>query len=325
MDAPFPFIVARGRSGTTLLRAILDTHPALAIPGESHFAVSFAIRRGRYERRDRFDVEVFVRDLIRHWGFRRWEIPEERVRAAFTAAPPEDLAEAVRLAFRLYAVSRGKQRYGDKTPGFILHIDLLADLFPEARFVHLIRDGRDVALSYLDTDFGVNTLTDAAIYWDRFVRAGRAAGRKLGPARYMEVRYEDLVGDVEGTVRSVCEHIELPFDPAMLSYHERVEGLDALSHSEHHRNISLPPTRGLRDWRNQMVPREVALFEALAGDLISELGYERATDRPGIRLSATAVAARGALVVRRAARRGRRSVDGPAWMGTSRRRSVSRA
>lgn len=324
MEPPFPFIVARGRSGTTLLRAILDAHPDLAIPGESHFAVSFAQRRDKFESNGTFDVDAFVRDLLRHWGFRRWELPEDQVRAAFAETPPADVTAAIRLAFAVYATSRGKPRYGDKTPGFVLHVQLLADLFPESRFVHLIRDGRDVALSYLDTDFGVTTLTDAAIYWDRFVRKGRDAGRALAPGRYLEVRYEDLVADVEGTTRRVCEHIELPFDASMLRYFERATELDGLSHAEHHRNILLPPTSGLRDWRNQMAQADVALFEALAGDLLTDLGYERATERPGFRASATAVGARAGLVLRRAARRGRKSLDGPAWMGTSRRGSTTR-
>ena len=323
MDRPFPFIVARGRSGTTLLRAILDSHPDLAIPGESHFAVSLAMRRSEFERGGAFDVETFVRVLLRHWGFRRWEIPEDQVRAAFAETPPADVAAALRLAFAVYASSRGKPRYGDKTPGFVLHVKLLAELFPESRFVHLIRDGRNVALSYLDTDFGVATLTDAAIFWDRFVREGREAGRALAPGRYLEVRYEDLIADLERTIRRVCQHIDLPFDPSMLRYFERAGDLDGLSHEEHHRNILLPPTR-LRDWRDQMTPADVALFEALAGDLLTDLGYERAAERPGLRASATAAGARAGLVLRRAARRGRRSFDGPAWMGTSRRGPTSR-
>lgn len=323
MDRPFPFIVARGRSGTTLLRAILDAHPDLAIPGESHFAVSFGTRRREFERADGFAVEAFLWDLLRHWGFRRWELPEEDVRAAFAERPPSTVAEGVRLAFAIYARSRGKLRYGDKTPGFVLHVSLLAELFPEARFVHLIRDGRDVALSYLDTDFGVATLTDAAIYWDRFVRAGRTAGNALQPGRYLEVRYEDLVADVDSTMRRVCDHIDLPFDPQMLRYFERPSGLDGLSHAEHHQNVSLPPTSGLRDWRTQMNSADVALFEALAGDLLTDLGYERATERPGVRATALAARARAGLAVRRVARRGRKSLDGPAWMGTSRRRSAS--
>jgi hypothetical protein len=321
---PFPFIVARGRSGTTLLRAILDAHPDLAIPGESHFPVSFAMRRSTFERGGAFDADAFVRDLLRHWGFRRWEIPEDDVSEAFAEMPPADVGAAIRLAFALYARSRGKPRYGDKTPAFVLHVQLLADVLPESRFVHLIRDGRDVALSYLDTDFGVATLTDAAIYWDRFVRKGREAGRALAPGRYLEIRYEDLVADIEGTMRRVCEHIDLPFDPSILRYFERATELDGLSHAEHHRNIRRPPTSGLRDWRNQMAPADVALFEALAGDLLTDLGYERATERPGLRASAAAVGARAGLVLRRAARRGRKSLDGPAWMGTSRRDSATR-
>ena len=123
--------------------------------------------------------------------------------------------------FALYTSRQGKARYAEKTPINVLHIELLADVFPEARFIHLIRDGRDVALSYLDTDFGASSLPEAAVQWRRFVRKGRRSGARVGAHRYQEVRYEDLVADPDTVLRSLCEFIDLPFDPSMLRYHER--------------------------------------------------------------------------------------------------------
>jgi hypothetical protein len=199
---------------------------------------------------------------------------------------------------------------------------LLAELLPEARFLHLIRDGRDVALSYLAADFGVESLTDAAIYWDRFVRQGRTAGQAIGPNRYMELSYEDLVSDAESTIRRVCEFIELTFDPEMLTYFQRVEGLHAgLYHAQQHTNLFKPPTSGLRDWRRDMSPGDVALFEALAGDLLSDLGYERANPRPSLGTRSRAARARVALLARRASRGIRKGRDRDAWLGPKSRRA----
>jgi hypothetical protein len=278
---PFPIIVGRGRSGTTLLQAILTTHPDLAIPPESHLLVTLGRRCPRYERPEGFAMERFAVDFGRHWGFRRWGMPEAEVRAALEASLPGTCADAVRAVYARYAALRGKTRYGDKTPIYVLHIPFLARLFPEARFVHLIRDGRDVALSYLDARFGPRTVGAAAVSWKRFVNQGRRAGRALGPARYLELRYEDLLADLEGQVRRVCGFIGIGYEPSMLRYFEDVNAVVAGTRYEtEHRNLRLPPTKGLRDWRRQMSRQDVALFEAIAGDLLFQLGYERAVPRP---------------------------------------------
>lgn len=299
-ERSFPFVVARGRSGTTLVRAMLDAHPDMAIPNESHFVAQFARHRDHYERDERFDLGGFTTDLLEHWAFLRWGLPPDEVRAAYESAPPSDVPTAIRDLYATYARHHGKTRYADKTPSYVMSMDLLARTFPEARFVHVIRDGRDVALSYLSGRFEIRTLGQAALYWDRFVRAGRAAGARLGPERYREVRYEDLVAEPERVLADLCAFVGLPFDEHMLRYHERADRLvPTLSHQESHRNLYKPPTRGLRDWRRDLSPRDVAVFEALAGDLLDELGYERGAGRSGIAVSLTAARYRVSTQVRR--------------------------
>jgi Sulfotransferase family len=273
---PFPFIVARGRSGTTLLRAMFDSHPQMAVPPESHFVVPLLKRRRSLERRGMLSIEAFVADLGNRYGFRRWELDVATVEDHLRASGPVDLPTAIRDVFALYADRQGKARYAEKTPVNVLHLELLATTFPEARFVHLIRDGRDVALSYLDADFGATSVPEAAVHWRRFVREGRRAGAVLGPGRYREVRYEDLIAGPEDVLRSLCDFLELSFDPAMLTYHTRAgDLLRTTSHQEHHGRIALPPTSGLRDWRRDMGARDLAAFEAIAGDVLDDVGYDR--------------------------------------------------
>lgn len=276
ITAPFPFIVGVGRSGTTLLRAILDTHPDMAIPGESHFIPEIQKERRQYKTPRGFQGERFLDALFQHPRFRRWGLSEEAVRRSFRDDPPLTLAAAFRRVYALFAEDQSKTRYGDKTPAYIHHISTLARLFPEARFVHLVRDGRDVALSRLDHPTMSASLSDLAILWKRGVEKGRRMGRRLGLRQYREIRYEDLVKDPEEVTRSVCAFVELGFDTAMLSYHERAnEIIRPTQHPQTHARIHLPPTKGLRDWRTQMAPEGIELFNALAGGLLEELGYER--------------------------------------------------
>lgn len=273
LHAPFPFILGRGRSGTTLLRAMLDAHPEMAVPNESHFVVGLGKRRRRYELPEGFDGERFLADLLDDWAFKRWRLPPEHVLSEFRRDMPRSFADGIRRAFMTYARHHGKTRYGDKTPGYVMSMDQLAHTFPESRFVHVIRDGRAVALSYLDSPFGPPTLDGNAVYWRRFVRHGRRVGRRLEPERYMEIRYEALVQDPEPELRRLCDFIELSFDPAMLRYFERAgKLLTTLDHGAH-ANIVRPPTDRLRDWREQMTDSQVRAFESVSGDLLEELGY----------------------------------------------------
>ncbi len=307
----FPFIVGRGRSGTTLVRSMLTAHPEMAIPYESHFPVTMALAGSRYEDEDgdTLDVPRFLTDLLGNWAFKRWDLPKEKVVATFSTESPEDLPDALRLVYRTYAEHHGKYRFGEKTPSFVLHIPLLARLFPESRFVHVIRDGRDVALSYLRGGWGPKDVEEAAIYWRRFVERGRRDGAKLEPGRYLEVRYEDLLDDPEHHARTLCSFVDLDFDDRMLRYFESPDVVPGglRRHLElAHQNLKNPPTKGMRDWRREMPRADIAVFEALAGDLLSTLGYERVFGRRSVTAELRASRARLDVQMRRARRRARK-------------------
>ena len=289
---PFPFIVGCGRSGTTLLRAMLDAHPDLAVPDEAGFVVRYA--RPHYALRygwpRHFDAGRCAELILADNSFRRWALPESDVRAALEASPPAGYAELVRRLYGVAAEARGKPRAADKTPMHVLHLPRLARLFPEARFVHLIRDGRDVALSYRSVAWGPDTIEDGALRWRRSVRHGRRAGRRLGTGRYCEVRYEALVADPEPVLRRLCRYLDLRWDDAVLHHDEQAEAVVAATRfPAAHRHVMLPATPGLRDWRSEMTADELAEFEAIAGTVLDELGYGRAVGRPSF--AARAVAA----------------------------------
>ncbi|MGH2792383.1 MAG: sulfotransferase family protein [Actinomycetota bacterium] len=278
---PFDFIVGKGRSGTTLVRAMLTSHPRMAIPPETHFIVPLADDKRIVGASGEVSVNALVGRLAKNPGFRRMELTADEVREALRRAGTSDYAQAVRAIFALYARKASKDRYGDKSPGQVLHIERLAGMFPEASFIHVIRDGRNVLLSGLETSFGPMDVFETAVVWRRLVLEGLRAGRLLGEKRYCEVRYEDLIGDPEGEIKRLSAFAGLEYDASMLRYFEHAEdlGVDAFNH----RNINRPPTAGLRDWRRDMTPRQLAIFESLAGDTLSDLGYARAGIRMGVR------------------------------------------
>jgi hypothetical protein len=298
--AIFPFFTGCARSGTTLVRAIFSSHPEMAIPDETHYFSQMLNKPERYESAKGFVTETFLADLLSHPLFPRWILPEEQVRQALISPPTVSYADAVRRVYALYAQRKGKQRYGDKTPHNIINISRLATIFPEASFIHVIRDGRDVAMSLMDRRWGAAGVVKASRFWRDRVRRGRDAGQQIGADRYMEIRYERLIEDTEAVVRSMCSFIELEFDPEMLRYYEQTDrlfdGRPGRPRVPGHSHLNLPPTKGLRDWRSQMSRDDVDLFELVAGDLLDELGYERGGGRPSLWIRATAAfqRARGA-------------------------------
>ena len=302
-EKPFPLIVGCGRSGTTLLRNILDTHSKLAVAHEAHFLAPMARDREKYVTAGSLDIDAFLTDLFADPNFRRQGLDEADLRRALESENPADFSAAVRVVYAGYARAHGgKPYYGDKTPGYVKHIPLLARLFPEASFIHIIRDGRDVALAYIERDeWGPRTVSEAALYWDGRVREGRMAGERLGASRYLEIKYEDLVEHPEEVLVRICDFLGLEFEPGMLSFHEKGDRFAATTATpEAFTKLALPVTRGLRDWRAQMDRADVALFEALAGDLIGELGYQPSDVALTGSTRARALGARVAWMTRRA-------------------------
>lgn len=273
-DEPPLIVLGVRRSGTTLLRVLLDRSPALAVPDESYFVPQLARRHRR-----RLDLGAFVDDLRRLPTLVEWELPPDAVAARLREGMTT--GEAIAAVFEAYAAARGKPRWGDKTPLYMQYLTLLERLFPRALYVHLLRDGRDAATSFLAVPAGIMTAgwghpRDAAGFacqWATEVRAARALGERVGGQRYLEVRYEALVAGPEAELRRVCGFARLVYDDAMLGYVGETDS----ARKEHQRRLNEPPRVGVRNWRTEMAAVDVAAFEAVAGDLLHELGYEVST------------------------------------------------
>ena len=259
------------RSGTTLLRVMLDRNPELAVPDESYFVPQLARRH-----RTPVDPAAFLDDLRRLPTLVDWGLSPASVQARLRPGMTTD--DAIAAVFAAYAAERGKARWGDKTPLYMQHVDLLERLFPDARFVHLIRDGRDAALSFLSVQAGLMTEgwghpRDAAGFacqWATEVASARELGARVGGQRYRELRYEALVADPEGELRTVCSFAGLEYDPAMLDYVGQTDS----ARKAHQQRLNEPPRQNVREWRTEMSESDRHAFEEVAGALLAELGYE---------------------------------------------------
>jgi len=269
------FIVGCPRSGTTLLRLMLDSHPGIAIPDESHFVAHLHREWGAARR----TPEMILERVVAHGRFARWGIDPNEVRRLAAKTRPSSYGEVMRTVFATYALSTGKVRWGDKSPPYVTQLPFLANLFPDALFIHIIRDGREVAASLAAHPWGPSGVIGAASFWKRRVSAGREAGHSLPPAHYLEVKLEDLITDPESVLRGVCDFVHEPFNRKMLDYprtgQQRVWTGDPSIPGNYvdHRHVLLPPTPGLRDWRVGLSIAKQRAVEAATQPLLAELGY----------------------------------------------------
>ena len=273
MQPPF-FIVGNDRSGTTMLRLILDRGPEAAVPPESMFLTDYAPLLDSGEPHDAAAAAQLMQRVWEHPKVRLWELA--------TAPPPVPAGLTGEAAFRFiaaapfeaYAARHGKPRWGDKTPHYVHHVDLLRRLWPDARFVVLVRDGRDVALSLRRMPFGPNNAWAAAQWWARGVRAGVRAAESI-PTRCSTVRYEDLAERAAEEVRRVCGFLGLSYSDDMLALENadpaRIVPDQAAWFPTLFDGIN---TSAVGRWKREMGARDRRIFAALAGAELAELGYE---------------------------------------------------
>lgn len=275
------FIVGCPRSGTTLLQRMLDAHPAVAVAPETFFIRRFWTRRAAYGdlRRDAA-FDRLLRDVTAMPAFEEMGLDAE----AFTAAAQDaerSYAALFRLLLRQFAKQRAAQVVGEKTPNHVLYLPTLHDFFPEARFIHLVRDPRAVVNSWQSVPWSSGRVWRDAEIWVEYVAAGRAAASLLGEALQV-VHFETLVRAPEQTLRGVCAHLALDYDPAMLAFHERTPQTVNVEREPWKANTTQPidPSAAER-WRSALAPRQVAEVEAVAVDEMPHWGYM--PEQPGWR------------------------------------------
>ena len=198
-----------------MLRLMLDSHKELAVLPETHFVPRLAELCASAED----PAAAALQGIVESDRWHSFELDAEALKRQATTAGCSSLSDVLRLFYTSYAASHGKPRWGDKTPFYVLAMARIACVLEEAHFIHIIRDGRDVALSVLPLWWGPHTVPVAAAWWADRVRRGRRAGADLP---YLEVRYEQVVERPEAELRRVCAFVELDFDPQMLSFARRV-------------------------------------------------------------------------------------------------------
>jgi hypothetical protein len=269
---PF-FIVSAPRSGSTLLRLILDAHPRLAVPPPGWlFDMVYPYLFSYGDLKDAQNLLALAEDILQTPTVRKWPLeltPEALARAA-REPTFAGVYEALHVA---YAGLEGKARWGEKTPRNSFWMDEIRGLFPEAQFIHIVRDGRDQAIDISDSLLWPYSVYSGASLWQRYVNAVHDSARRLPGEAFHEIRYEDLCAAPEAAIRRLCEFLGEPFDPGMLTPHETRTARAWSSHPLHARTAQPISTKYCEMYRTRLSHEDVAALEGMIGGTLQRFGY----------------------------------------------------
>lgn len=277
---PF-FILGAGRSGTSLLSRMLNQHPNLAVPPESHLYSTFHPWRRYYGNlaspQNRADL---VADMIASAALRDWS-PRLRADEVLSHIDGEDFGAVVDGVMRAWAAKRGKGRWGEKTPKHVRYWKQIRADFIGSPVIHVVRDGRDVALSMINARFGPKSIYSCAKGWREYLEQMGDVRDSLSPGLFLEIRYEDLLQNTERVLQETCDFLEESYAPEMLAYYHDASPYP--TDVRNRENLAKPViVENMRKWRSRMTKDEVRVFEAVAGDCLDRYGYARAIDDPVI-------------------------------------------
>lgn len=265
-------LIGHGSSGTTIASMLIREHLGIAFGTETQFFVRYYKQQQYFgDLRREKNLRRLVREILAERYFKRtgakygFQVTEEDV---LQRVIDPTLQGVLRAIFEQLAEQLGMARWGDKTPEYVHHLPILDQLVPGAQYIHVIRDGRDVALSVFGRYFGAKSVYSAAVEWRHAVEQVEEFARRLPRDRYLEVHYEELLANPRAWFARLIRFLGID-DP-------RDELLDSIA-------AQVPAELNVQNsnkWRTRFSPAQQRLYEQVAGDVLRRHGYESARARP---------------------------------------------
>ena len=272
------FIISAGRSGTTLLRSMLVAGGDIAIPLESQFIPVATRRFLAHQRLGWPDLSrLVISQFVSHHHFHLWETNPVALMQSVPNLPSEErsLARLIDLLFLAYQEQNFPDAlmWGEQSPINALYLPWIVQTFPTAKFLHMIRDGRDVAASMIRSNAGASNLEEAARRWLFSVKQARKLATQLPPDQFLEIRYEDLVRDSSVKMRQICQFCGIEYQQIMLDYWQLPTTVEHRLFA-HHKNLGRPLfTDSIGRWRERLSAEEAEYVTERLGPVLAEYGY----------------------------------------------------
>lgn len=275
------FLFGCARSGTSLLSRMIGSHPRIAIPYESHFYNTFYPWLQYYGDLTRADVRArLIDDILSTDVLHDWK-PTPSKKQVLDAIQRFDFHGIVDAIMRVWVLNQGKVRWGDKTPAHVFYWPVIHEGFPNARVIHIVRDGRDVALSWCRSRFGPKHIYPLAVKWVHYLQTVEQLRSHLPANAFHEIRYEDLLANPKRVLGGICEFLQEEYSAQMLNFHE--SPVDYKTDRRNLENLNKPLLKNnCGKWHKEMTTRQLRIFEAVAGSMLEKHGYTQQLTDPRI-------------------------------------------
>jgi len=281
------FILGNPRSGTSLLRLMISAHSQIAIPPESGFLVWWHKKYKNWSKADSANstrIDEYLSDLKTSKKIETWNLDYSLLKKLIETELPHNYAELSSLVYYSYALNRNKHIsiWGDKNNYYIAHLEELAEIYPNAYFIHIIRDGRDVACSYLN----IASLDSSSPYKpklpDQIIHIAKEwsdnnlkiAGflNQFNSGKRLSVKYEDLIENPEHSLASVCKFLALPYETEMMNFHEtEKEPAEFIDWKK--KTMEKPDPNNKNMYLKFLSPEDITLFNENATEVLNLYGY----------------------------------------------------
>lgn len=282
-DIPFFFIIGRPRTGTTLLRALFDAHPNVQIPWECQFVLNLYPRYGNIKVWTEEILDRFYSDLVQQWQFSTWNIDHARLQSDLLECQGRStytrICTVVYLNYISFYPKETIRLIGDKNHGYTIYTRRLKKLFPDARFVYILRDYRDNFESVRNVDFELPVVSLVVYKWKYFYKKALQTSR-MHPGSFYFIRYEDLVTHPERHLQKLCDFLAIPFVPEVLDFYKKKGEAEKKYPSEilekHHKSLFNPVNASrIGRWKSSLSERQIRIADLVAGRYAELAGYER--------------------------------------------------
>ncbi len=288
MNSPI-FIIGTERSGSNLLRLMLNEHPSISIPHPPHILKEMAPLEHLYGDLNRdANFRRLVADTVRlvELHFSPWDVAVD-ADLVFKEAPGRDIYGVKAAIYDQYCRAKGKKRWGCKSTFVIHYVDRVLRHHPDARFIHLVRDGRDVAVSAKKSVFNHFHPHYVGRLWSAQQRTAMELAQKLPPEGMLSVRYEELLDDPAGTLRRICGFLREDYSDALLRYHESLEAKTIADQSRSWENLSKPVLKSNRaKYKSALSRDEIKAFELQSFAELKHYGYALENEETALRAAA---------------------------------------
>ncbi len=281
------FIIGNPRSGTSLLRVMLTSHPSICIPPECGFIQWWHEKYKDWKvefNQDKLKLESNISDIQSSRKFETWNLKSNEIKEVILVNKPTNYSEISLCIIAAYAQNQKKEAIylGDKNNYYLGHLSLINSIFPDAKFVFIVRDGRDVACSYL----AINKMNIHSIYKPNLPHDINEIAKEWVANNHLMndfidentarniflLKYEDLVKETKSSLSDLCNFLEISFSEKMLTYYQQqLEPVETIEWKR--KTIKPPDENGFGKYKSVLTRNEIDIFNDVAELVLERYRY----------------------------------------------------